>query len=283
MMLMELVAERNPQRCARANPSHKQGPFQWNYSVEQKDSDQRCLRLVQIYSSSLTVTVITQPQKVNSYGMLLLYRPRDITNECVSSRRLRYDISHGMGMSDTMTLFPGTVGMNCNSNHDAFTVMKKRFCYRICDAIGEADELSPYFVTASKERIRFRFLSNSSINSDINANQYQVTVTSARKKPLGGCLQWNETLCNVGQNQFCFTHGVVCDGINNCVIAVMAAIICTLLAAGHILLRCLPPLANSFFIFNANEDNRLCIDPVFRSPGLRPTSLDKSKRISLIP
>lgn len=67
------------------------------------------------------------------------------------------------------------------------------------------------------------------------------------------------------------------------VIAVVAAILCALLAAGHILLRCLPPLANSFFIFNANEDNRLCIDPVFRSPGIRPDSMDKIKRISLIP
>lgn len=67
------------------------------------------------------------------------------------------------------------------------------------------------------------------------------------------------------------------------VIAVVAAIFCALLAASHTMLRCLPPLANSFFIFNANEDNRLCIDPVFKSPGDRTQSIEKVKRTSLIP
>lgn len=41
---------------------------------------------------------------VYSSGLLLLYRPKDITRECAFSRRLRYDISYGMGMSDTVTL-----------------------------------------------------------------------------------------------------------------------------------------------------------------------------------
>ena len=41
---------------------------------------------------------------VYSSGLLLLYRPKDITRECGISRRLRYDVSYGMGMSDTLTL-----------------------------------------------------------------------------------------------------------------------------------------------------------------------------------
>lgn len=49
------------------------------------------------------------------------------------------------------------------------------------------------------------------------------------------------------------------------------------------MLRCLPPLANSFFIFNANEDNRLCIDPVFKTPDQATYDIENAKRYSLIP
>lgn len=37
-------------------------------------------------------------------GVLLLYRPLDISKDCAFSQRLRYDITYGMGMSDTKTL-----------------------------------------------------------------------------------------------------------------------------------------------------------------------------------
>lgn len=37
-------------------------------------------------------------------GLLLLYRPKDVSNDCAFSQHLRYDISFGMGMSDTITL-----------------------------------------------------------------------------------------------------------------------------------------------------------------------------------
>lgn len=67
------------------------------------------------------------------------------------------------------------------------------------------------------------------------------------------------------------------------VIAVVGALICAILAGGHLLMRCLPPLADSFFIFNANEDNRLCIDPIFKPPEQVPFEVNKVKRTSLIP
>lgn len=38
------------------------------------------------------------------HGFLLLYRPIEVTYDCAFSGRLRYDLSYGMGMSDTITL-----------------------------------------------------------------------------------------------------------------------------------------------------------------------------------
>ncbi|KAJ8737189.1 hypothetical protein PYW07_000460 [Mythimna separata] len=272
------------------------------------------------------------------HGLLLLHRPIDVSNECAFSGHLRYDLSFGMGMSDTITMvfrtlnevdyactveivtqyemnvflvvvikFPTSIARNCHANADAFNVMKKNRCLRLCDLIGSRDMLSSYYVITVKGRIRFRFLSNSSINSDIDADLYQVTVTSARLQPATRCNIGNETLCIIDQQNFCFTSGVVCDGIKNCgvtdwfderksecilpieylgyapVVAVIAAVVCAVLAGGHILMRCLPPLANSFFIFNTNEDNRLCIDPVFNLPEHVPYEVNRTKKISVIP
>ncbi|XP_031767290.1 uncharacterized protein LOC113517784 [Galleria mellonella] len=273
---------------------------------------------------------------VSSNGLLLLYRPWDISNDCAFSHYLRYDLSFGMGMSDTITLvlrtlseidyecivdittdgdksllivirFPINVGTNCIANGDVFTVMKKNKCLRLCDLIGERDVNSPYFIVSVKNRLRFRFLSNSSINSEMNANLYQVTATSARKKPSVGCNFRNETVCVIGDDEFCFTSGVVCDGIKNCgvsdwfderksdcalpverlgyapVITVAAVVICAIVAVGHKLMQHLPPTTSSFFIFNANEDNRLCIDTIFMPPELNSKETLKVKRGSLIP
>lgn len=50
----------------------------------------------------------------------------------------------------------------------------------------------------------------------LKANFYQVTITSARMAPVTGCNKRNETICNVEDENFCFTTGVVCDGIKNC-------------------------------------------------------------------
>lgn len=67
------------------------------------------------------------------------------------------------------------------------------------------------------------------------------------------------------------------------VIAVLAALFCTLLALGHTIRRCLPPLADSFFIFNANEDNRLCIDPVLVPANDSPPAIPALRKTSIIP
>lgn len=51
----------------------------------------------------------------------------------------------------------------------------------------------------------------------IQAHVYQVTITAARAIPEGAhCQDKNETLCIMNNKRFCFTSGVVCDGIKNC-------------------------------------------------------------------
>uniref|UniRef100_A0A2A4J6I2 Uncharacterized protein n=1 Tax=Heliothis virescens TaxID=7102 RepID=A0A2A4J6I2_HELVI len=272
------------------------------------------------------------------HGLLLLHRPIDVSSDCAFSGRLRYDLSFGMGMSDTITMvfrtineqdyacsvdivtqteldiylvvvikFPTSISTNCHANADAFNVIKQKKCLRICDLVRNKDMYSPYFVITVKGKIRFRFLSNSSINSDISADLYQVTATSARLEPPTKCNSRNETLCVIDRQEFCFTSGVVCDGIKNCgvsdwfderksecslpieylgyapVIAVVGALFCALLAGGHILMRCLPPPTHSFFIFNANEDNRLNIDPLFNTSEQSPPKMEKARQASLIP
>lgn len=66
------------------------------------------------------------------------------------------------------------------------------------------------------------------------------------------------------------------------VIAVMAALICAFIAGGHALMRILPSPAQSFFIFNANEDNRFCIDPLLVPKESAPET-EKFKHLSIIP
>ncbi|XP_053624856.1 uncharacterized protein LOC128683344 isoform X2 [Plodia interpunctella] len=160
---------------------------------------------------------------------------------------------------------------------------------------------------STRRQVKLHFMSNSSINSELNATQYQITATAARLKPPKGCAKDNETLCTTLQDEFCFTSGVVCDGIKNCgvpdwfderksdcgmpeerlsyapVIAVMAAVLCALMIVSHFMSRCLPPLTNTFFIFNTNEDNRLCIDPVLIPPDEVPLDKIVLKKTSIIP
>ncbi|XP_023943618.2 uncharacterized protein LOC112049808 [Bicyclus anynana] len=272
--------------------------------------------------------------RVSGNGLLLLYQPKDITNDCAFSRHLRFDISYGMGMSDTITVvlrtlidldyecivevvtqtpqylvvvvrYPTTIASNCAVNRDAVTVLKKSKCTRLCDLVL-GDVFSPYFTFIVRNRLRFLFKNNSSINTDINAHFYQVTITSARLKPSQGCNKRNETICTVDRFNFCFTTGVVCDGIKNCgvddwfderksqctlpverlgfapIVAVLAALLCAVVAGGHALIRFLPPHANSFFVFNENEDNRLCIDPLLVPQGSAP-GIETVKRQSVIP
>lgn len=42
--------------------------------------------------------------EVFSMGTMVLYRPRDVTADCIWSGIIRYDLSFGMGLSDTITL-----------------------------------------------------------------------------------------------------------------------------------------------------------------------------------
>lgn len=67
--------------------------------------------------------------------------------------------------------FPTNLLQNCYANEDAFMVMKKNKCLRLCELLGDRNVYSSYFVITVKGRLRFRFLSNSSINSDINVSR----------------------------------------------------------------------------------------------------------------
>lgn len=66
--------------------------------------------------------------------------------------------------------FPNSIGTNCETNSNAFTVFKKNLCFPICDEIGDRDKYSPYFIISVRSRIRFKFLSNSSINTDMGVS-----------------------------------------------------------------------------------------------------------------
>ncbi|KAI5637526.1 hypothetical protein NE865_09813 [Phthorimaea operculella] len=185
-------------------------------------------------------------------GIMLLYRPLDITNICSSSERLRFDLSFGAGLSDTITVtlktlpdvdylcevdintdrdnymvvvirFPTAIGYNCDHNPEAFHVMKYHSRFAICDE----DELeiqnvfSNYWTAFTRGRFRFQFRSNASINTDIEAYSYEVTVTTARLRPKSQKFcksNKNETECwdPIDDEYYCMTNGVVCDGIKNC-------------------------------------------------------------------
>ncbi|XP_026316826.1 uncharacterized protein LOC113227931 isoform X2 [Hyposmocoma kahamanoa] len=179
-------------------------------------------------------------------GVLLLYQPLDISKDCAFSQRLRYDITYGMGMSDTKTLlfrtmkevdyecevdivtekrfdlyllivirFPNNILTNCHLNPDAFTLYNQDQCLRLCDHLyaDSPRSMSTYFTASLKGKMRFRFVSNCSINSEMNANLYEVTATSARIKGNKHCNLSNESLCIMGNIHYCFTSGVACDGL----------------------------------------------------------------------
>ncbi|XP_026316835.1 uncharacterized protein LOC113227931 isoform X3 [Hyposmocoma kahamanoa] len=200
--------------------------------------------------------------------------------------------------------FPNNILTNCHLNPDAFTLYNQDQCLRLCDHLyaDSPRSMSTYFTASLKGKMRFRFVSNCSINSEMNANLYEVTATSARIKGNKHCNLSNESLCIMGNIHYCFTSGVACDGIKNCgvsdwfderrsecglaseilgytpVLAVCGAVTCMLLAATHVVRQCLSPPTNSFFIFNANEDNRLCVDTVLRPPDEDPPQEEQSKR-----
>lgn len=48
-------------------------------------------------------------------------------------------------------------------------------------------------------------------------------------------------------------------------------------------MRLFPPITNSFFIFNANEDNRLCLDSVYKAPDFEDYRWEKRRKTSVIP
>lgn len=62
-------------------------------------------------------------------GIMLLYQPLDISNDCVFSTSLRYDLSFGMGLSDTISLVGNfNYSMSVHLNNFRKTVISDNFC-----------------------------------------------------------------------------------------------------------------------------------------------------------
>ncbi|KAJ2943528.1 hypothetical protein O0L34_g16637 [Tuta absoluta] len=195
--------------------------------------------------------VFTTIGVVRSRGIMLLYRPLDVTYICSEAQDLRFDLSFGAGLSDTITItlktlpdldylcdvdistdranklvvvirFPTAIGFNCDHNPEAFYVMKYDSRFAICDEaeLTVQNVFSNYWTVFTQGRFRFQFRSNASINSDIEAHAYEVTATTARLRDQSkkSCSKVNETECwdPVDDEYYCMTSGVVCDGIKNC-------------------------------------------------------------------
>ncbi|XP_026332923.1 uncharacterized protein LOC113239946 isoform X3 [Hyposmocoma kahamanoa] len=235
---------------------------------------------------------------------MLLYQPLDISNECVFSTSLRYDLSFGMGLSDTISLlfrtideidyqcrvdivtdqskgvylllvikYPNSLGVSCEINPNAFAVFKKEHCIRICDQVEYKKYPSKLLKLYMTGRVRFRFVSNSSVNADINAHSYLVTATSARLEGNNSC-RYDERVSECVRKRETLSIAPI--------IAVIALIFCSLLTVTHVVMKCIPSVAGAFFIYNANEDNRFCLNPVFISPEGAVVE-NEERKLSIIP
>lgn len=71
--------------------------------------------------------------------------------------------------------YPNFVYANCKLNRDAFILLKKHRCIRLCDVIDDRNP-TRYFTFHVKERLRFKFVSNSSINADLNVRTLPTVV-----------------------------------------------------------------------------------------------------------
>lgn len=68
--------------------------------------------------------------------------------------------------------FPNSIIANCQLNPDAFTLYNQDQCLRLCDQLhtDSPRSISTYFTASLKWKLRFRFVSNCSINSEMNVS-----------------------------------------------------------------------------------------------------------------
>lgn len=66
------------------------------------------------------------------------------------------------------------------------------------------------------------------------------------------------------------------------VLAVTAALLLVLLAGAHLVMNCLPPATKSLFVFNANEDNRLCLETILEPTRCPISTMDMNQRKSMV-
>lgn len=68
--------------------------------------------------------------------------------------------------------FPNNILTNCHLNPDAFTLYNQDRCLRLCDHLypDSPRSMSTYFTASLKGKMRFRFISNCSINSEMNVS-----------------------------------------------------------------------------------------------------------------
>lgn len=68
--------------------------------------------------------------------------------------------------------FPNSIIKNCQLNPDAITINKQDQCFRLCDQVqlDPPRSVSTYFTASLMGNMRFRFVSNCSINSEMNVS-----------------------------------------------------------------------------------------------------------------
>lgn len=66
--------------------------------------------------------------------------------------------------------FPNSIRSNCLRNPDAFTVIRDERIVRLCDYVSEEDANTRFFILSLNQSVHFRFISNNSINSDMNVS-----------------------------------------------------------------------------------------------------------------
>lgn len=70
--------------------------------------------------------------------------------------------------------YPNPLGVSCEVNPNAFAIFKKEHCIRVCDQVEYKKYPSKLLKLYMTGRVRLRFVSNSSVNADINvSSQYQ--------------------------------------------------------------------------------------------------------------
>nr|CAD7404244.1 unnamed protein product [Timema cristinae] len=182
----------------------------------------------------------------------------------------------------------------------------------VCDNINEEEEgtsIVHYILATNKVTIR--------LYSEGTFETMKVTSTATKRVASGGrCDEETELRCRLTESNrttidMCLSKELLCDGNANCgernlhdedpkiceasktshlwlvVTAGMFMMAVLVFFLVRLLRSCVPRVGDHFFIFNANEDNRLNLYPIFMKPpspqttDLRKTSSSRMKKVPL--